>query len=315
MKHVFKAATRRSCPDVIAERKDKMGFPVPLTEWMRGPAARLRRRRALERARSSRARTDRQRERARRPRSTSHAFARKIWGLLCLELWQQSLPRPRARLQAPADRRKDDNDMKVLITGGAGFIGSHLADRLLAAATRCSSSTTTRPAAATTSPSTTRLTVVEDTIADADAVDRRVRGASPPTTSSTPRRLTRTRTTGPRMSARTSSARQRRARRAGCRRRRLIYFQTALCYGTHPDRAADHARAPDPPGFELRDLEDGRRAVHRAVAGSTSSRSASPTPTGRATSPARCRRSSSASPTASRASSWTPAATSSSSTI
>ena len=38
MKHVFKKATRPLVPDVIADRKDKMGFPVPLHEWFAGPA-------------------------------------------------------------------------------------------------------------------------------------------------------------------------------------------------------------------------------------------------------------------------------------
>src|SRR2546426_625529 len=38
MKHVFKKVTQPLVPDVIAERKDKMGFPVPLTEWLQGPA-------------------------------------------------------------------------------------------------------------------------------------------------------------------------------------------------------------------------------------------------------------------------------------
>ena len=38
MKHVFKQATRSLVPDAIAERKDKMGFPVPLHEWFGGPA-------------------------------------------------------------------------------------------------------------------------------------------------------------------------------------------------------------------------------------------------------------------------------------
>ena len=38
MKHVFKRSVRSLVPDVIAERKDKMGFPVPLTDWMHGPA-------------------------------------------------------------------------------------------------------------------------------------------------------------------------------------------------------------------------------------------------------------------------------------
>ena len=41
--------------------------------------------------------------------------------------------------------------MRAFITGGAGFIGSHLADALLATATRCSSSTTCRRARWTTS--------------------------------------------------------------------------------------------------------------------------------------------------------------------
>ena len=38
MKHVFKRATRSLVPDLIADRKDKMGFPVPLHEWFAGPA-------------------------------------------------------------------------------------------------------------------------------------------------------------------------------------------------------------------------------------------------------------------------------------
>ena len=35
-KHVFREALSRSLPAPILERKDKMGFPVPLTEWLRG---------------------------------------------------------------------------------------------------------------------------------------------------------------------------------------------------------------------------------------------------------------------------------------
>src|SRR3954451_17682107 len=38
MKHILKETTRTLLPDVIAERTDKMGFPVPLTDWMAGPA-------------------------------------------------------------------------------------------------------------------------------------------------------------------------------------------------------------------------------------------------------------------------------------
>jgi hypothetical protein len=43
---------------------------------------------------------------------------------------------------------------------------------------------------------------------------------------------------------------------------RLIYFQTALCYGTKPTQSADPARRPDQSGqFQLCDLQDRRRAL------------------------------------------------------
>ncbi len=38
MKHIFKKAVRPFLPDVIANRQDKMGFPTPLTEWIKGEA-------------------------------------------------------------------------------------------------------------------------------------------------------------------------------------------------------------------------------------------------------------------------------------
>lgn len=89
MKHVLKNALRSRLPDSIANRTDKMGFPVPLQEWFtqRGPVREFVRDtlstgRALERPlidnRRVLAGIDRE------PR-----YGRKVWGLLCLELWQQ----------------------------------------------------------------------------------------------------------------------------------------------------------------------------------------------------------------------------------
>ena len=90
MKHVLRRAMRHALPPAIADRRDKMGFPVPLHEWMaeRGAVRDFvgdvfSSRRALERDlvnnRSAAAKLD-----------VEPQFGRKIWGLLCLELWQRA---------------------------------------------------------------------------------------------------------------------------------------------------------------------------------------------------------------------------------
>ncbi len=87
MKQVLKNAMRPVLPDVIVDRKDKMGFPTPLTEWLKGEAHDFVQDvfsspRALERDLiNNRLVLD---SLAREPK-----FGRKAWGLLCLELWQQ----------------------------------------------------------------------------------------------------------------------------------------------------------------------------------------------------------------------------------
>ncbi|MEA2248738.1 MAG: hypothetical protein QOH46_3267, partial [Solirubrobacteraceae bacterium] len=88
MKHLFKHATRALVPDVIAERKDKMGFPVPLNDWMQGPA-----REYVTDMFSSEAALGRDLIDNRRVLDGLEGesrYGRKVWGLLSLELWQRT---------------------------------------------------------------------------------------------------------------------------------------------------------------------------------------------------------------------------------
>jgi len=87
MKRVLKDAMRSFLPQVIIERKDKMGFPVPLTEWINGEA-----RDFIYDVFSSRKALTRDlvnNKKVLEGLSQEPKFGRKIWGLLCLELWHQ----------------------------------------------------------------------------------------------------------------------------------------------------------------------------------------------------------------------------------
>jgi asparagine synthase (glutamine-hydrolysing) len=99
-KRVFREAVRHLLPDAIFNRRDKMGFPVPLAEWSRGPlkdflADILLSRRARERGIFH---MDAVEQLVLKERS----FGRQVWGLLCLELWfrafvdGEQLPNPRS---------------------------------------------------------------------------------------------------------------------------------------------------------------------------------------------------------------------------
>jgi len=90
MKHLLRSALSSVLPESIANRTDKMGFPVPLQEWLgkRGQVREfvmdiLSSRSALERSlinnRTVLAGLGRELK-----------FGRKVWGFLCLELWQRA---------------------------------------------------------------------------------------------------------------------------------------------------------------------------------------------------------------------------------
>ena len=124
--------------------------------------------------------------------------------------------------------------MKLLITGGAGFIGSHLADRLIARGDEVvviDNFATGRRDNLEPSP---KLHLIEGTIADPAVVQQAFDRATPEVVVHAAASYkdpndwaedVRTNVVGTANVVAASS-------RAGVRR--LVYFQTALCYGLHP---------------------------------------------------------------------------------
>lgn len=87
MKHIFKEAVRNTVPASIFDRKDKMGFPTPITHWTKGCARDFVRDILL---------SDRARNRGiynvpmvERMIGNDSEFGRVVWGLLCMELWHR----------------------------------------------------------------------------------------------------------------------------------------------------------------------------------------------------------------------------------
>jgi asparagine synthase (glutamine-hydrolysing) len=87
MKHLLKLAYDGVLPETIANRRDKMGFPVPLKEWFSGELREL-----VEdtfRSRNARERPFMNAEAVLANFASAARFSRKVWGLMCLELWHQ----------------------------------------------------------------------------------------------------------------------------------------------------------------------------------------------------------------------------------
>jgi UDP-glucose 4-epimerase len=124
--------------------------------------------------------------------------------------------------------------MKLLITGGAGFIGSHLADRLLARGDEVTVIDNFATGRRDNLDPHAKLTLVEGTIADAALVSRVFEQARPEVVVHAAASYkdpndwaedARTNVVG------TANVVQ---ATAAVKARRIIYFQTALCYGLHP---------------------------------------------------------------------------------
>ncbi|MGQ0764489.1 MAG: asparagine synthase (glutamine-hydrolyzing) [Gemmatimonadota bacterium] len=103
-KRIFREAVQPFIPEAVFARRDKMGFPVPLNEWLRGPIRDFVHDILL---------SDRARQRGvyraggiEQLLTREQSFGRQLWGLLSLELWFRAfidgerLP-PRTGLHAP----------------------------------------------------------------------------------------------------------------------------------------------------------------------------------------------------------------------
>ena len=87
MKQVLKNTAQSILPEVILNRQDKMGFPTPLTKWVNHEA-----RDFVHDVFSSQNALTRPLVNNRNVLdglAQESKFGRKVWGLLCLELWQQ----------------------------------------------------------------------------------------------------------------------------------------------------------------------------------------------------------------------------------
>lgn len=88
-KHVFRQVVRHIVPAEVYNRTDKMGFPVPLSEWYRqGPVRQFVREMLL--GNRARARGFIQTGRVEDLLDSERPYGRGIWGLLCLELWMRT---------------------------------------------------------------------------------------------------------------------------------------------------------------------------------------------------------------------------------
>jgi len=88
MKNVFKNVCSPYLPRSIIDRTDKMGFPTPFIEWIRGPARNFFLDILSSKVALTRPLIDNRVVMQRLTRENK--FGRALWGFLCLELWQRS---------------------------------------------------------------------------------------------------------------------------------------------------------------------------------------------------------------------------------
>lgn len=107
MKHVLRQALESRLPSSIAGRTDKMGFPVPLQEWLTapGPCRDFVVDVLSSDAARSRALVDNRKVLA--GLGSERPYGRRIWGLLCFELWQQVFVDRAPKVPTPVQDREE----------------------------------------------------------------------------------------------------------------------------------------------------------------------------------------------------------------
>lgn len=87
MKHMLKQTFDAILPSAIMQRKDKMGFPVPLNEWIKGPLREF----VQDNLHTGLARQSGFIDYQNVIDGLQHTgqFSRKVWGFLSYEVWQQ----------------------------------------------------------------------------------------------------------------------------------------------------------------------------------------------------------------------------------
>jgi asparagine synthase (glutamine-hydrolysing) len=110
MKHFLKTTFASDLPKELLQRRDKMGFPVPLKEWFSGPL-----RDFVQDTFRAQGFTNREFLNVNEILANldgGERFSRKAWGLLSLELWHQAFhdraAAYRALLDAPPPRAADE---------------------------------------------------------------------------------------------------------------------------------------------------------------------------------------------------------------
>jgi asparagine synthase (glutamine-hydrolysing) len=103
MKHLLKQVFSEEIPAEILNRRDKMGFPVPLKEWFDGELKDFSLEILTNMAKNNRPFINS--EVLLKNLGKEERFSRKTWGLISLELWYQQFH----------DKQKDFKDMVNLI--------------------------------------------------------------------------------------------------------------------------------------------------------------------------------------------------------